>query len=457
MTDLSGRTLLAARTVQVLPNPDSSPPTVTITSTTPVDGDWIVPGKSVSLPVVLTDNQLLERYALLVNGVEGQGWVDVEQASVSTTLTWTPPAGAVPGTVYTLRIEARDYAANVGFAERTVRLAYGTILTAGQDLDAGLEGQTVVLANGTFVAQDDLHLAVLVLVDGATLDTPTGQDLEIVVDGLLRVEAGTKITAASRGFGGGVAGHPAGYAPSWVTGSLPDAGGTHGGYGVGKTVPGRSGEPYDSVYAPRLPGAGGSQDDDGSGNGLSGGGVVGLEFGTMVLDGTITADGASNSDASRPAGAGGSVWLRGASLSGTGSITVIGGYSRTCYSTTYVGPGGGGRVALHVDDLGGFDPVAQVQTRGGIRYFCNWSYESTAAGGGTLVVKDQASVYGELIVDHGVANGADMYGPPTEMPALGAGSVSGWEISGADAWLTGVGSFPPRWLGAWVAVEDVAG
>lgn len=112
-----------------------------------------------------------------------------------------------------------------------------------------------------------------------------------------------------------------------------NAGGTHGGYGFHyqDTLT----EPlYGSVSEPTLPGSGG-----GSGSG-SGGGAVWLSVsGAFVHNGVITAD-SKEKAASYYSGAGGSVYIRAASISGVGTISASAGV------TTNQMPGGGGRVAI---------------------------------------------------------------------------------------------------------------
>src|SRR5690606_8538324 len=102
----------------------------------------------------------------------------------------------------------------------------------------------------------------------------------------LTIEAGARLDAKGRGYAGGAAGQPGG-GPSWVVAPTPDAGGAHGGLGIGWTIAGERGEVYDSVYRPVLPGGGGSGDDDACCNGIPGGGVVEIEAGTVVLEGEI--------------------------------------------------------------------------------------------------------------------------------------------------------------------------
>ena len=131
-----------------------------------------------------------------------------------------------------------------------------------------------------------------------------------------------------------------------------DCGGTHGGHGFHwqdtKTEP-----VYDLVAEPIYPGSGG-----GSGSG-SGGGAVWLSVGgAFVHNGVITAD-SKEKASSYYSGAGGSVYIRASSISGSGTISASAGV------TTNQMPGGGGRVAIKLTgeeaDFANYDIVNLVQ------------------------------------------------------------------------------------------------
>ena len=267
----------------------------------------------------------------------------------------------------------------------------------------------------------------------------------------MTIEAGARIDLSGRGYAGGDASHPGGYAPDFVAGAGTDAGGSHGGRGVVWDAPGPPGEVYGSVYVPLLAGGGGSRDERGQG-GTAGGGVIRLDLGELVLDGEVRANGAPSAfNSSRPAGAGGSVLIRASSIRGGGSIHASGASTATNSSLTdRPGAGGGGRVALYVEDSQGFDPVAGIRARGGRRFRSTLEFGYAAPG--TVYVASAASL-GRLIVD----NGAGRAGPATELPSLGVGAVTNLTPDGADARLSTDVPFLPRWLGAWMALTDALG
>ena len=276
----------------------------------------------------------------------------------------------------------------------------------------------------------DLRLQRLVLRSGVEATGRDGDTLHLSVP-TLEIEAGAVLHMDARGYAGGVYGSQWGKAPSWVTGAAPRAGGSHGGWGsvsYGGVAPG---DVYDSVYAPQLGGGGGSLNYNSSGyRGGNGGGVVDLEVDTLVLDGEIRALGEERRyDYREASGAGGSVWIRATSLTGSGTIDVSGADSRYCGSSDDVSAGGGGRVALEVDGFIGFDPASQVVATGGGRTGCS-SVVVAYGAPGTVFVREATSTYGDLFVDQGGLGGL----PPltTQLPAIGSGTVGSAEVDATD-------------------------
>ncbi len=85
-----------------------------------------------------------------------------------------------------------------------------------------------------------------------------GGALAMTVSGTLTVEPGAVLDVSALGYAGGVGNNSSGGAPSWVTASSYDAGGSHGGAGTLGTYAGPVGDIFDSVYQPQLGGGGGS-------------------------------------------------------------------------------------------------------------------------------------------------------------------------------------------------------
>ena len=442
-TDVWGNLATATRTIQVTPRADDADgPSLAIPC--PADGDLVAPGLPVAVSFAAADDKGLFSIALSVDGQPVETTYAYAVTELAGAFTWTPPAGAAPGTTFLVRIEARDFADRVTAVERTLAVPTGTLLTGNQTLDASRNGQSLALAAGTFTATAPLDLASLTLLGGARLVATNGTALDLGVAGALRVHCGATIDVTALGFAGGTGSHPNGHAPAGVAGAKRDAGGSHGGTGVTDTHAGPAGPVYDSVYVPHLAGGGGSYT-----SGDAGGGVLTIEAGTLTLEGRILARGADA--CGDGAGAGGSVVISADVVRGTGSIDASGGgLAATCNSNT--GAGGGGRVSIYADSFDGFDPAAQVRAYGG------WTWNAGKfAAPGTIFSQLPAQSHGVLLIDAGEHNGADRRGPATRLPRLGQGTVAAFEAAGADAWVSTSGGFRREWLGAGMALTNAAG
>ena len=93
-TDLSGNRFAASRTIHVQPVIDPNAPVVTL-GACPASGDLIIPGVALSIPFTVTDDQSIQSYSLVVDGVAQQTFTP-NTATVSGNLTWT--SGSITGT-----------------------------------------------------------------------------------------------------------------------------------------------------------------------------------------------------------------------------------------------------------------------------------------------------------------------------------------------------------------------
>ena len=232
---------------------------------------------------------------------------------------------------------------------------------------------------------------------GSDLTTEYGGRRLDLRAGALKVDATSRVDMSSRGYGGGEPGYndsePEGGAAETAPGQSPAVrsyGGSHGGAGgapSGYLYPeygDRPGSTYDDPQNPALPGGGGAGGWD-TAPGNPGGGVLNVSAGSLQLDGLLAADGSNNNgptaDDPTPfsrtggAGAGGSVLVHAATLSGSGTVRADGGWAcltgegpplmdegNSCNSGGSSGAGGGGRVAVYAKD-------------------CSWSGKLSAAGG----------------------------------------------------------------------------
>ena len=450
--DASGYALSDQVSFNVQPDPDGSPPVLT-RAPCPRDGDLVLGGLPLSFETTAQDDSLLYRQTLSVDGVVVDRVKQIDQVTYQQSVSWTPPASAAPGTSFVVQIEVEDYGGNVATESLVLRAAPATALAGDQSLTAGIDGTDVVLGPGRFTVVEPLSPASLTLLNGAILVPGGGSTVALEVAAGIDVQCGAAVDVTGHGYDGGNDVHEDGLSPSWVSASQQDEGGSHGGLGGGGYYQATHdpGEIFDSVYAPTLGGGGGGRSNTDRWGG-SGGGVVEIEAGSVVLDGEIRSRGEDTPGLFAGAGAGGTVVIDAGSLQGMGTIDASGGDYFIALLGGWGPPGGGGRVALYVDDLSQFDVGSQVSTKGGHRYDSGGGVEATA-GPGTIYTSDQSSVFGRLLLDGGNAELLD----PTNLPELGAGSVMVLEAAGADGWLTGDAVFLPRHLGSWIVLLDEVG
>jgi len=171
---------------------------------------------------------------------------------------------------------------------------------------------------------------------GFELTAPAG--LTLTVSNNVEVDAGGAINANGIGYAGGT-GTGAGLSSS---GSYRDgSGGGYGGTGGMSSSNAAGGVTYGSFSQPTNLGSGGGTSYAGPGG--SGGGVIEIAAGgSVIVNGTISANGANGTNARCGGGAGGSIWLTGLALSGAGAITANGGSG----DPSHGGGGGAGRIAV---------------------------------------------------------------------------------------------------------------
>ena len=265
------------------------------------------------------------------------------------------------------------------------------ILHANSRLLYASEGETVRIGAGAdlrldvpYAVEKDLAIAA----DGMVSHDTSGTDfsLDLTVPGDCSVAAGGILGANGRGYEKDVGpGHS-------TTGS---SGASHGGRGSGgndkgDAAPGGNGPCYGSIRKPSTAGSGGKWD------GATGGGRVYLSVaGTLDVKGAVSSDAATCGHYS---GAGGSVWIKTAKLTGDdgGVISANGG---KVTSGQWQAVGGGGRVAVYIsgqnNDFTEF--AGTISAYGGSK--SGYVY----GGAGTVYLETAADgeTGGRLIVDNG--------------------------------------------------------
>jgi hypothetical protein len=433
--DAWGNQSQATRVIRVRPQTAGNPPAVALTCPTP--GALAAAGTSLDFYATASKDNGIDRVELLLGTDPVALSADYEAPYV---VRLTVPAGTAAGQVLQVKVRARGYDGVTAEVVYPVTVIAGSVLTADRTLapaDLSLDNQTLIVAGGTLTVQGAHRFTNLVVLDGAKvthLQTTTSQaySLDLAVDDQVYIACGGRIDVSDLGYREASA--PPGLTPAsgWANG------GNHGGAGG-------SGEFYDSVYQPWLPGAGGTA--GGSLPGWPGGGVVLLDAATVVLDGAIRARG---QDACGGAGgAGGTVRIRtSGALRGAGQIDASGGVAKRANCSNAGNAGGGGRVALHVGSFAGFNPVVQVNVQGGT---------GGVGSAGTLLTRTLVQTWGDLRVDQRSTSGAPI---TSVLPSVGRGIIGATYPGSdpADLWIepqsTSV-KFSLGVAGVWVRINGV--
>src|SRR5262249_35249586 len=214
------------------------------------------------------------------------------------------------------------------------------------------DGGLFSLAGPVRVATGQLKSPAALTHPSATLTSFSSLDLGVT--DTFSIETGASIDVSGKGYlgaGDGANTSTVGQGGGNLPGSGVDAGGSHGGLGgiSNQPAPGQPGATYDSIENPVEPGGGGGATFRSGPGGGTGGGVVHVAASSLVLNGTILANGTSGQ---YTGGAGGSVRLDVGTLSGAGSLHADGGTGSPLagnLSNYKGGSGGGGRVAIYGD------------------------------------------------------------------------------------------------------------
>jgi hypothetical protein len=218
----------------------------------------------------------------------------------------------------------------------------GSALATDYTNDTDWAGGNWTLANGDVISGIHTNVGVFTIPSGATV-TVLAYDTNSLLHGRVTVYAASAdiqgtLSADAKGYPRGVG---AGAPPSGST-----CGGSYGGLGGMGNTGSPAPQPYGSPYVPTDLGSGAGNYATGAG---SGGGTVILNVsGTLIVAGTISANGGNGSNSNSGGGSGGSVWLTAGTLQGSGSILADGGLRVTGSATA--GGGGGGRIALDAND-----------------------------------------------------------------------------------------------------------
>ncbi len=227
---------------------------------------------------------------------------------------------------------------------------------------------------------------------------PVSTGLNLVISNNLVIEAGSAVTADGKGFGGGFGSGAGGsllsdfpYGPPFYYTS--GGGGAYGGFGGSSLGGATGGAAYGLVLAPTNSGSGGGAGADVGGSG--GGSIILVVGGDILVDGTISANGANGVNSGSGGGSGGGIWLLAQSIEGGGSISANGGAGEPFAG----GGGGGGRVAIYATNN---NFLGTLVAQGGMG--------PVSGGAGTVYTLSTNignAVYGQVVVDNGGASGTN--------------------------------------------------
>ncbi len=213
------------------------------------------------------------------------------------------------------------------------------------DVDELLLNQLVIAGAGVVVVPGHPELMLSAdavrIENGASLSHKAATETEVYalqlqVAGQLFIDASSSIDATGKG-----------YLPGRTTGNSADggavgnSGASHGGYGFGVST----NEVYGEYAVPTEPGSGGGNSDKGG----RGGGSIQITAGSVTLEGSIRADGSygvHHWTGSGGGGSGGSIHIDVGIMSGAGTVSALG-----ANAVPEAGSGGGGRIAVHYDEL----------------------------------------------------------------------------------------------------------
>lgn len=155
--------------------------------------------------------------------------------------------------------------------------------------------------------------------------------------------------------------------------------------------------------------------------------MIDLKAQSLELNGVIRANGLQGY---RSGGAGGSVHIEVASLSGAGGVYSNGGNATYGSSNTY--GGAGGRISVYVEDDSGFSGAYQAAGHYG------WSTYNPA-GAGTVYIKRSGEAYGHLTLDN---LGRNAQANSTRLRTVGLQTITALEEVGANLWKVTVSGTP---------------
>jgi RHS repeat-associated protein len=190
-----------------------------------------------------------------------------------------------------------------------------------------------ILSGGSLIVNDSVESKVFLikeqgLVTHSALTHENNSSKVNIHANEFNMESGSILNVSGKGY-------PSGYGPLGQINGTYTSGGSHAGKGNGGTIPG-----YDDYRQPTMAGGGGAAPSAEQTLG-AGGGVVRIQANSLVLNGSIQADGQENYHYGT--GAGGSIWISTNEFVGAGALSAKGEFG--------LFPGSGGRIAIYANTI----------------------------------------------------------------------------------------------------------
>jgi len=308
-----------------------------------------------------------------------------------------------------------------------------TTNTTIADTDHALDGKSIAVYSTTATPVEltiygtHSYARLLVLSNGRVSHPQGVASFDVTTTDAIYVACDGTIDATGRGYPGNIS----------YPGELPSSrgsGGTHigkGGFDNGASPTGFNGSAFGSVKHPSELGGGG-----GYWSGFTGGGRVRLTAKSVVVDGSIRANG--DDSVNGGGAAGGSVWITTQKIAGNGIIEARG--SNPGYT-----PGGGGAIAVEYTDA---TSSGSVLTSFNTKTSNNGRY----GGAGSIFIKGPGSTNGALTIDNGTLGATGT----TELPSMRVRTVTSLTATGG-ARLSGEHWVAPFFVGHEVEVIGANG
>lgn len=249
-------------------------------------------------------------------------------------------AASEPG----VRISADQLALS---AQSSVAIGTGVHLEMSR---ISLDGASVL----SFLGAAETALGDVTISGGSKVTTALGQALNLSLANLT-VSSGSSVEVSAKGYA-------AMKGPGAPAGSSSGMGASYGGKGYANTATSTYGDANNPT-------------DLGSGGTGAGGGALALTLsGRFTNNGVVAADG-------QWSGSGGSILVHAREIVGSGTFSANGAGKTT---SSYLGPGGGGRIALYTDTAPSFG--GKVEAKGACN--SNFGYFMYCGDNGTIVIKD---------------------------------------------------------------------